>query len=454
MKRTIVCWLLLLQGACAFHSPAILATENSNPPRALTPPAVWTPTKAPGSGTTEKITETYTTAATDTEASTPISSFPPTRIPPTETPITRAFDPAADAFIALVRMGTLYAVNWSGEIMPLRDLWKDDPINADVLHVEISPDRKSLALSGVGADGRPALEVLSLETLEILDRQIFEGTRITDYAWSPDSRSIILAVLELRTRRDFNTSIYRLDISENPIRKMILETDSAAVSQIERPKQDQIAYLDFTCQGAVAVELNPGSPDIYGKTGIGLFHPATHAFLHKVLAENVDFGFPKIVLSPNGESLLFLSPIIMTGGPATNTLLSSKDLKLLPCAFCHDYSDVVWSKDFLLAIFSMVGIPGGSVYIVNETDGSSRLLMSFESIGPNSRICQSRGMTAWIDDQSQIASGSTIVGNDIQACLTGDADPPGCARDMWSIEGRWPDGYNSSNWNLEIYGSD
>jgi hypothetical protein len=365
-------------------------------------------------------------------------------------PITPVFDAGSDTFIAFVNFDWIYAANLAGETTQLWFLGSDDLVYGDVLHLEISPDRKYLAFSGIGVDTRPALEVLSLDSLQVIDREIFEGTRISDFTWSPNSRSILATVVTLKTHLDFDTKVYRMDPTDGPTRTTVLSINSTAIAQIEWLSPDRVVYQDFTCQNAVSVDLGDGYPQIIGRTGVGLMNLQTNSVQQKAVADDVDYWGSQIVLSPDGTKLVFLGIIQATGASATNLLFSTTNLSPLSCPFCHGYADLDWAKGFLLGDSSMVGIPGGSVYLLNET-GGARGLLQYENQVPNSRIYITRGITAWIDYQSAIVSDMSITVSDIQACLPGNADMNSCVREMWNIEGQWPDGYNEERSSMDIY---
>ncbi len=352
--------------------------------------------------------------------------------------------------MAFVNSDWIYVANWAGETTKVWFLGTDKLFSGGVLHLDFSPDRRYLAFSGIGMDSRPALEVLSLSSLQAIDREIFEGAWISDFAWSLDSQSLLAAVVTKNNPQNFDTTVYRVNLADEPSRTTILSTESIAIKQIEWIFPDRITYLDFTCQNAVSVEEDDGYYRIIGRTGIGLLNLQNNAVQHQAVADNVDYWASQIVLSPDGTKMIFLGRIIATGAPATNLLFSTTNLTPLACPFCHGYFDLEWEKDFLLGNYQSGGNVEGSVYLVNET-GSTRKLLQYEMLGPNSRIYAARGITAWIDNQYAIVGDPSIFVSDIQACLPSNAEMSSCVRDMWSVKGQWPDGYNEKSSTMDIY---
>jgi hypothetical protein len=446
MKRKISVVMLLLLSACGFVNPShptdLSPLEESTAKYSLDLPEEWT--KSP----TEQSPANGTPTANETTAF-PKMEYTPTEtgiLEPTSTPFEPQFDVAADTLLTMAYGYEINAVNWNGEISAIMIL---DNIND--IHMEISPNRKILAISGTGEDGVPRMTIVGLENLQIIAEELFSGTIIVDFTWSPDSQNLLVSELTYRAYNDFDTTLYRMAMDGNSGRIKIIELKGTVVYQTEWGSDDQIAGVEFTCHNAVEVDTGYGDRVKIGQTILGIVDLRTNQHLSINVSDRAEYGTSEMVLSPDGAKILYsgFKDLLETGIRPDNQLFSMEDLAEIPCPFCLGWSDAIWTSQFLLVQSGVVGHPGGAMYLINES-GDLRKLMEYENIGPHSRIYQSNAATYWIDYQPQYVGNPGIVVTDIQACIPEEADMTTCQKDLWNIRGESPDGYNDVPWNLDI----
>lgn len=323
MKKIIMASILILLQGCGsqISTARLLSSPTTTPSIELshTFPLVWTATPSPF--------QLATTIPMNTNTPNLSQTHPPKG----------NFDPSTKTLITFVNDGWIYAADWEGQITPLWNLANDNIINAGEIHMEISPDRKSLAFSGIGNNGDPSLEVLDLSTLMIKDQITFKGNLVTDYAWASDSHKIVASIATFHNNLVFDTSVAILDLSNILTRNNDFVLSNRIISQIEWPLTSNILYTDYSCEADQKVEPPPVDDTKYGISGIGLYDIDSKKTTHRNMVATVEWPGVKFTVSPDASRILFFSWLPGLTQPGINIMLSMKSLNSIPCSFCGGF---------------------------------------------------------------------------------------------------------------------
>jgi len=446
MKKEFSVFIIFFLSACVFFNPInqpdYSPSENLSTAISLDLPEEWTKTIAKPSF----IPVTPIASGTATFLGIDPTQTEADILEPTSTSFEPMFNVATDTLLTMAYGNIINAVNWDGEITTILIL--DNLIN---IHMEISPNRKYLAISGTNKDEKPVIIIINLEKLQIIYHKIFDGTIIVDFAWAPDSQNLIASELNYYKKNDFDTALYRNTIDGFPKIIKLSEYKGIVIYQTEWGTNNQIANIEFTCQNAIEVDTGYGDKVKIGQTILGIIDLQTNNIIKKTISDYSEYGTSTIVFSPDGTKIMYLGfdGIVDTGSRKTNQLFTIKDLTMINCPFCLRWSELICTNDYLLVQSNLVGVPGGTIFILNES-GDYRKLIEYENIGPHSKIFETTGKTYWIDYQSQNVPNKSIVVTDIHACVHEDANMSTCRQYMLTINGESPDGYNDVAWKIDI----
>ncbi len=441
MKRHLIFLLLLFSSCSGPASPEVTPTRISL--SALNSPAtarILSPAESPTRTlphsealVTSTFTETVTSQRVGSQeiwTGTPI----PTR---TLTSTNPPYDPDSEPWIAFLAGWYIYLADYQGGIVPILSIGEENPIRMDSLYLKFSPDKRYLALAGVNNEDRPVIYILDIPTRVVIHREIFSGAFISDFSWAPDSDRIVISLIEQPDEGGFIGRLLLMDPFQSKPGSLLNRQSGTAVVQLEWPQKDRVVFLDYSCTEAQKFSFEEGGVNTLGMSGVGMIQPVSGGQFSKNMELSLDDSMIHLVLSPDGQKILY----VRSGGylfyPSVNMLLQTSTLDVLPCHFCRSFWGAVWIGNFIIGDAPMLGLPDGNIYLVDTRSGESRLFGEYGTHHPVWRALDPGEKTVLIS-----YGDFSIFASDIGACLEEGDELSDCERDIWYLKGGYPDSFD------------
>ena len=159
----------------------------------------------------------------------------------TPTPIIRTIE-SDNTTIAFVKDGDIYVADYNGEASKIFEIKQEEIAIPKSLYIKLSPDKKYLAYLGTSGGLDSAIKIIDITQKKKISQDVYGSAGITDFAWSPDSRKIVVAVNLKNNEKDFTTSLYLIDPFNQTGGNTLFKAENIEITQVDWLDAQNIYY--------------------------------------------------------------------------------------------------------------------------------------------------------------------------------------------------------------------
>jgi hypothetical protein len=318
--------------------------------------------------------------------------------------------------------------------MEILELHEEIPIQYHSIYLKFSPNMQYLAMAGINYAEQPVLYIADISSRIVIHQEVFSGSYIYDFSWSPDSNQIMASLINQSPEGVFNGQLFVVDPFQAKNSFLLSRKIQAAVVRIKWIQKDQVISLEYSCREAEKATDNFGDGYTLGRSSVGLVSVNLQNQYSQKMELSSDGSKIDIVISPDKEQILYIRAGVYGLYPPVNQLLQASSLNVLPCSFCDGFRGVLWFGHHIIGDAPILGLPDGNIYLVDTQTGESSLLGQYGTQGPVWRELEIGGKTILIS-----AAGGHISATDFTSCLEEGADFNDCEQDVWELEGAYVD---------------
>ena len=163
----------------------------------------------------------------------------------TPVPIIQTIE-SVNTTIAFVKDGDIYTADHNGVIVKIFDTKQEEYatsfVNNKNLYIKLSPDKNYLAYLGTSGGLDSAIKIVDIKQKKKISQDVYGSASITDFAWSPDSKKIVVAVNLKNSEKDFTTSLYLIDPLSQTGGTSLFKVENIEITQVDWPNEQNIYY--------------------------------------------------------------------------------------------------------------------------------------------------------------------------------------------------------------------
>jgi len=159
----------------------------------------------------------------------------------TPVPITQTIE-SINTAIAFVKDGDIYVADYNGEASKIFEIKQEERAIPKSLYIKLSPDKNYLAYLGTSGGLDSAIKIVDIKQKKKISQDVYGSASITDFAWSPDSKKIVVAVNLNNNEKDFTTSLYLIDPFNQTGGSPLFKAENIEITQVDWPDEKNIYY--------------------------------------------------------------------------------------------------------------------------------------------------------------------------------------------------------------------
>jgi len=144
--------------------------------------------------------------------------------------------------LAFVKDGSIYTTDYNGVSDKVFDINKEELALPKSVYIKLSPDKKYLAYLGISGGLDSAIKIVDIRQKTKISQEVYGSASITDFAWSPDSKKIVVAVNLKNKEKDFTTSLYLINPFNQTGGSFLFKAENIEITQVEWPDEQNIYY--------------------------------------------------------------------------------------------------------------------------------------------------------------------------------------------------------------------
>ncbi len=342
---------------------------------------------------------------------------------------------SANIAIAFIKDGDIYVADYNGDTSKIFELNLEEIRIPKKLYMKLSPDKKYLAYLGVSGGLDSALKIIDIQQKRKLSQQVYGTASIADFAWSPDSDQIVVAVNLKNEEQSFTTSLYVIDPFNQNIGSRLFKSENIEITQVEWPDDQNIYYAriayapvqntgivgyNFETKSRIVRTIKPTN-DVYKNISIFTINFLISSDKKEIMVYVRGKDEPNIYRRSIYNLQAYNIPSLVAKTVSLNQDLSS---------------DAIWYKNHLIDIEKPYESPDSSLVLINLPQEKDRL--SLLEMGPSGSfhsvkiINQNETpiLMVWLEfDQQQL-----ISAYDLDACIElRKAISSGPCQPLWKI---------------------
>lgn len=300
----------------------------------------------------------------------------PSQIP---TPITQT-NAINNTAIAFVKDDDIYIAGYNGEANKIFETEQEEIGIPKSLYMKLSPDKNYLAYLGTSGGLDSAIKIVNVEKKKKISQEVYGSANITDFAWSPDSNKIVVAVNLKNNDKDFTTSLYLIDPFNQAGVSPLFQAENIEIIRVDWIDQQNIYYSRI----AYAPEQN---------TAIVRYNLDNKSRNLKIIKSTNDvykdissFTINYLLSSDKKEMMAYVSmkeePMSSRGTSYELQTLSLPTLETKPALLNYVLpKKSQWHKNYIVGIEEPYGSPDSSVVLVSIPQEKQSL--SLLDMGPS-----------------------------------------------------------------------
>ena len=162
----------------------------------------------------------------------------PSQIP---APTTQTIE-SVNTAIAFVKDGGIYIADYNGDASKIFEIKQEELAIPKSLYIKLSPDRNYLAYLGTSGGLDSAIKIVDIKQKKKISQDVYGSANITDFAWSPDSKKIVVAVNLKNNEKDFTTSLYLIDPFNQTGGNPLFKAENIEINRVDWVDQQNIYY--------------------------------------------------------------------------------------------------------------------------------------------------------------------------------------------------------------------
>lgn len=159
----------------------------------------------------------------------------------TPVPITQTIE-SVNTAIAFVKDGNIYVANYNGEVSKIFEIKQEEIAIPKNLYIKLSPDKKYLAYLGTSGGLDSAIKIIDITQKKKISQDVYGSASITDFAWSPDSKKIVVVVNLKNKDKDFTTLLYLIDPFNQTGGSSLFKAENVEITQVDWLDAQNIYY--------------------------------------------------------------------------------------------------------------------------------------------------------------------------------------------------------------------
>lgn len=282
--------------------------------------------------------------------------------------------------LSFVKDGAIYTADYEGASNQVIDLNKEEVILPKNLYMKLSPDKKYLAYLGTSGGADSAIKIIDINQKTKISQEVYGSDSITDFAWSPDSKRIVVAVNLKNDEKDFTSSLYLIDPFNQTGVNPLFNAENTEITQVEWLDEQSIYYARISYapeQNTAIVRYDFGSKSRKLKI---------IESVNEVYNDISMFSIRFLISSDKKDMLAYVfmkdEPMRSKGTSYGLQTLSLPSLDTKPSLLNYVLPRVsVWYKNYIVGIEEIYSSPDSSVVLVSIPQEKERL--SLLDMGPS-----------------------------------------------------------------------
>jgi len=148
----------------------------------------------------------------------------------------------ANTALAFVKDSAIYTTDFSGVSNKVFELKQEELVLPKSIYIKISPDKNYLAYLGTSGGLDSAIKIIDIRLKKKISQHVYGSARITDFAWSPDSKKIVVAVNLKNNEKDFITLLYLIDSTNQTEDEPLFNGENIEITQVKWQDEQNIYY--------------------------------------------------------------------------------------------------------------------------------------------------------------------------------------------------------------------
>jgi len=273
----------------------------------------------------------------------------------------------ADIALAFIKDGSIYIADHRGAIDKVFEINKEEFLSSENLYkayMKLSPDKNYLAYLGTSGGLDSAIKIVDIKQKKKVSEEIYGSAYITDFAWSPDSKKIVVAVNLQNEERRFMTSLYLIDPLNQTGGTPLFKVENIEISQVEWPDAQNIYYSRFaySLENTAIVHYNFENKS----RNLKIIWDEIPGFAIKFLVSSDKKDILSCVGTKNNlVPLCNLQTLSLPSLEKNSTLLSN-----IPIAKFNQFQ---WYKNYLVDIEKDGDSLGSSIFLINMSEEEQKI---------------------------------------------------------------------------------
>jgi WD40 repeat protein len=144
--------------------------------------------------------------------------------------------------LAFVKDNAIYTTDYNGVPDKVFEFDKEELAIPKSIYMKLSPDKNYLAYLGTSGGLDSAIKIIDIKQKKKISQDVYGSASITDFAWSPDSKKIVVAVNLKNNEKDFTTSLYLIDPFNQTGGNTLFKAENIEIIQVAWPDEQNIYY--------------------------------------------------------------------------------------------------------------------------------------------------------------------------------------------------------------------
>lgn len=290
---------------------------------------------------------------------------------PTQPPTSESTSPVTNTAVAFFKDGNIYASDYQGTIRAIFDVEQEELTQPNSLYIKFSPDKRFIAYLGTSGGLDSAIKVIDVNLKKKIFQDVYGSAYITDFAWSPDSKKIAVAVNLKNNEENFTAALYLVDPFNQVGGTYLFTGENIEITHVEWPTSKYIFYSrlsyakeTFGTAGIVSYDLETKSRKVKNLTS---WATPSFWFVVSPLKDKVLFyTLPDFAPVPDAYSKMLALPSLEETTPEIN--------------FAGDVKGIDWFDNYLVGISMPFGSPDQSVVLYDLSNNQTQSLLD---LGPS-----------------------------------------------------------------------
>ncbi len=300
----------------------------------------------------------------------------PSQIP---APTTQTIE-SVNTAIAFVKDGGIYIADYNGDASKIFEIKQEELAIPKSLYIKLSPDRNYLAYLGTSGGLDSAIKIVDIKQKKKISQDVYGSANITDFAWSPDSKKIVVAVNLKNNEKDFTTSLYLIDPFNQTGGNPLFKAENIEINRVDWVDQQNIyysrvSYLPEQNTAIVRYSLDKKSRNL-----------KIIKSMNEVYKDISSFTIAYLLSTDKKDMLAYVSmkeePMRSRGTSYDLQTLSLPSLETKPPLLNYVLpKEAKWYKNYIVGIEETYGSPDSSVVLVSIPQEKQSL--SLLDMGPS-----------------------------------------------------------------------